>query len=150
MVFGLTLLLTFTVPWQKAQQGDCGSDLYTPPTVMRDVLVYGTRRGSSSEILLQTLDVRGKEGTRFTFTPVLPDHPNDQWSIRLVAVDMMGHASCPSPVFSINNVLSVEPVPQQKVEWFDIAGRKYREEPKVPGVYIKRVGTTKKLTIILK
>lgn len=72
------------------------------------------------------------------------------WVVSGIAVSHAGFRACPK-TWTINQPpLAVAPPPESIVQWYDIQGRRLRERPTRPGVYMVRRGNgpAKKVIIL--
>ena len=132
----LTLTLNFTYPTQS--QVGCGMFIEPPLDDLASVEVHFHPRYARSDSIIYTEDAHGREGTRGVLTVTI-DSEGTLW---VTTVDNAGNRSCASNYVGVAFTTDV-PLDWKgnpRTEWFDVAGRKYRNEPQAPGVYLVRRG----------
>lgn len=144
----IALLLTISWTNPSTLQGvdGCGSPSHVLLTDLKEVRVTGQQRGSTNTILLGIKNVEGHEGQRDTLTVDLP--APGQWTITLVTIRSGGAVSCPR-YYGVGQTLDVPERSTTEVVWYDVAGRRMKSKPTLPGIYWRlEHGRTRQVVII--
>lgn len=137
----LALTLSFIAPSFNGGDG-CAVSLM-PLTDLGSVRIYGSSDGTEY-FLLYEVDAHGKEGQPMsvTFTPQEGIHLLD-----LRTVDLVGNESCSSRINTTEVVPSL--TDPTTCQWYDVAGRRYRQRPTISGVYVRVCGEERKKVVII-
>lgn len=136
------LVLATIVHWTNprfnaAPSVECRVDSSSALSDLAEIQFFGAMEGTTVIERIYTHGAVGREGLAETVDITLPHNPLALWSILAYAVDTRGNKSCPKWMV-INGRLDVpsEGTPSPVV-WYDALGRKYRQRPTVPGIYVE-------------
>lgn len=137
----LATSLSFYLPTSLATSGDCRADS-TAMTDLDSVFVWYQVRYNPVRHLAYMANVAGMEGQ-----PMVVPIATDSTVTAFVATQRRnGNRSCEAAI-TLNAPTSVVPETTERVQWYDIAGRRI-EKPSHPGVYFrKQTGRVRVVTI---
>jgi hypothetical protein len=139
-----SLSLTFTLPTTEATPGCV--PVVSPLDDLSTVEVHFWPRWASRDTTLYVTDVVGQEGVRMT-VQVTVDSEGVLW---VETVDVTGNHSCQSNyvVVAYTTDVPLKEIPPVGAVWYDVAGRRYRSEPTVPGIYVRVQGSEHRKVVI--
>lgn len=77
--------------------------------------------------------------------------PKDVWTLELIPVDTTGNEGCGKLVLVNGDVSAPEPPSGTtgKILWYDVAGRRYKQKPTTPGIYIVVDGVRRRKLVLI-
>ena len=146
-MIALAAVLSFTHPRFNADvtdsTGPCAPPAYQ--LTLDDLAatrLYGARRWGQWALVRQkgAIDMEGRADT-------LRVADDGVWSYYLTSVDVAGNESCASNVVTLGTTVGVDLGRPEKVEWYDVAGRRI-DKPAATGIYWKVKGGHRRLILL--
>lgn len=157
LVFAWLILTTTTLEWTNPswEASELNSCTPSDSLLLHDldsVFVYGRGRWATQDTIFAKLLARGLEG--FPMQCVLEIPASWMGPLWVAHVDTAGNVSCPSNWVHVNiPPTSVPPVSTEiedrTIRWYDVSGRRIKS-PTHTGIYFKRVGRTKSVTVVVR